>query len=73
VMSNTQLAEQVAGQPRKVQEEILRINTEARPRALQAALLVPLIASLIGLGGSFRMMRLPDPVAAESGDAVVLG
>ena len=73
VMSNTQLAEQLVCRPRNVQEEILRINTDARPRALQAALLVPLIASLAGLGGSFRMMRLPDPVASESGDAVVLG
>ena len=31
VMSNTQLEEQLAGQPRDVQDEIIRINTDARP------------------------------------------
>src|SRR5947209_3403901 len=73
VMSNTALVEQLAGQPKDVQEEIVHINTEARPRGLQAALLVPLLASLLGLGGSFRMRRLPDPVAAEGAEAAVLG
>jgi len=73
VMSNSALTEQLAGQPKDVQAEIVRINTEARPRALQAALLVPLVASLLGLGGSFRMVRLPDPVPSAAADAVVLG
>src|SRR5215216_2219397 len=41
VLSNTQLAELLAGQPEPVQDEIIRINTEARPLALQVALLVP--------------------------------
>ena len=31
VMSNTQLAELLAGQPPEIQAEIIRINTEARP------------------------------------------
>ena len=31
IMSNTQLEEQLAGQPAEVQAEILRINTEAQP------------------------------------------
>ena len=31
VMSNTALAEQLAGQPADVQAEIIRINTDARP------------------------------------------
>ena len=35
VMSNTQLAELLAGQPPEIQAEIIRINTEARPIALQ--------------------------------------
>ena len=34
LMSNTALAEQLAGQPADVQAEIIRINTEARPLAL---------------------------------------
>ncbi|MDF2761020.1 MAG: transporter, partial [Thermomicrobiales bacterium] len=38
VMSNTQLQEVLAGQPQETQEEIIRINTDVRPRALQVAL-----------------------------------
>ena len=60
-MSNTQLEQQLAGQPAEIQDEIIRINTDARPVALQVALLVPILAGLVGLFNSFRMMRLPDP------------
>ncbi len=60
VMSNTQLQQQIAGEPPAVQAEVLAINTDARNRSLQIALLVPAIASLLGLGNSFRMLRLPD-------------
>ena len=35
VMSNTHLEELLAGEPEQAQAEIIRINTEARPRALQ--------------------------------------
>ena len=41
LMSNTALEAQLAGQPPEIQAEIIRINTEARPIALQVALLVP--------------------------------
>jgi hypothetical protein len=44
-----------------VQAEVLRINKEARDRSLQVALVVPVIASLIGLLNAFRMTGLPDP------------
>src|SRR3954467_15710103 len=60
VMTNTHLAELLKGQPRHVQEEIIHINTKARPIALQLALGVPLIAALIGVFLGFRMTRLPD-------------
>ena len=60
VMSNTQLEKALVDQPKDVQAEILRINTDARNRSLQVALLVPLLASLIGLANGFRMRRLPD-------------
>jgi hypothetical protein len=60
VLSNTDLKEQLAGQPRNVQDEIIRINTDARPRALQVALLIPILAGLVGLFNSFRMVRLPE-------------
>ncbi|HET9725242.1 MAG TPA: MFS transporter [Actinomycetota bacterium] len=61
VMSNTQLEQLLADEPPAVQDEIIRINTDARPLALQVALLVPLLAGIVGLITSFRMMRLPDP------------
>ena len=73
VMSNTNLQEQLAGQPEATQEEIVRINTDARPRALQVALLVPLIAGLAGLLISFRMMRLPDIKPSASHEGVLGG
>jgi EmrB/QacA subfamily drug resistance transporter len=71
VMSNTQLEAQLAGQPEPVQDEIISINTDARHRALQVALLVPIIAGVIGLFNAFRMMRLPDPEGSVEG--AVLG
>jgi Na+/melibiose symporter-like transporter len=61
VMSNTALEQLLVGQPPEIQAEIIRINTEARPISLQVALLIPVLAGLIGLFNSFRMMRLPDP------------
>jgi EmrB/QacA subfamily drug resistance transporter len=69
VMSNTALEEQLEGQPEAVQDEIIDINTDARPRALQVALLVPLIAGILGFFTSFRMARLPDPKPSEAGAA----
>jgi len=72
-MSNTQLEQQLASQPEKVQTEIIRINTDARHLALQTALLIPILAGAAGLLNSFRMMRLPDPVSSPSAEGVVLG
>jgi EmrB/QacA subfamily drug resistance transporter len=71
LMSNTQLDAVIVGQPAEIEAEILRINTEARPLALQIALLVPLLAGLIGVIVSFRMVRLPyvEPVADIEGVA----
>jgi len=73
VMSNTQLEELLVGQPAEIQAEIIRINTDARPLALQVALLVPLLAALVGLFNSFRMMRLPDPTPSGSVEGMTLG
>ena len=73
VVSNTQLEKQLAGQPPKTQDEIIRINTEARHIALQIALLIPILAGLGGLLISRRMMRLPDPEQSGSGEQMALG
>ena len=73
IMSTTQLEELLVGQPQDVQAEIIRINTDARVIALQVALLVPLLAALVGLFNGFRMMRLPDPVSSGSAEGMALG
>jgi EmrB/QacA subfamily drug resistance transporter len=65
VLSNTQLEQQLADQPAAIQDEIIRINTEARPIALQVALLVPILAGLAGLLNGFRMMRRRDPAQTD--------
>jgi len=72
-MSNSKLAELLVGQPKDVQEEIIRINTEARPLALQVALVIPILAGLAGLVVSFRMRRQPDPEPSGSGAGITLG
>jgi MFS family permease len=73
VVSNTQLDKTLAKQPPPVREEILQINEDSTHRALQAALLVPIIASLLGLFNGFRMRRLPDIVASPAAEASLLG
>ncbi len=72
IMSNAQLDELLVDQPEDVRQEIVAINTDARPLALQVALAVPLIAALIGLLSSFRMMRLPDPISSPAVDGAAL-
>ena len=70
VMSNAQLEELLADEPQETQDEIISINEDARSLSLQVALLIPLLAAIIGLFNSFRMMRLPDPVPlTSSGEA----
>src|SRR3954465_14111762 len=73
VMTNTHLTELLAGQPPAVQAEILRINTEVRPRALQVALLIPLLAGLAGLVTSFRMRRQPEPKPSAAAESILGG
>jgi Na+/melibiose symporter-like transporter len=73
VVSNTQLEQQLAGQPEDVKAEIIRINTDSRHIALQVALVIPILAGLIGLFNSFRMMRLPDPKPSAAAEGMALG
>jgi len=68
VMSNTALQEQLAGQPPAIQDEIVSINTDARPLALQVALSIPILAGLLGFFNAQRMMRRPDPEPSEAGE-----
>ena len=73
VMSDAGLEEQLAGQPAEIQAEVIAINEEARPEALQVALLVPLLAAAAGLTFAFRMVRLPDPAPSEAAVAAAGG
>jgi len=59
VVSNTQLDELLADESPATREEILAINADSTNLALQIALVVPILAGLLGLLASFRMMRLP--------------
>jgi EmrB/QacA subfamily drug resistance transporter len=73
VMSNTQLEQLLAKESPQTREEIVRINTEARHRALQVALLIPALAGLLGFANSFRMLRIPEPVPSAAAEGLVLG
>jgi EmrB/QacA subfamily drug resistance transporter len=72
VLTNTALAEQLAGEPPAVQAEIIRINTDARELGLQVALLIPIFAAFTGFLNSFRMMRLRDPSPSPAVEGVSL-
>jgi hypothetical protein len=72
-MTNTELAHLLEGQPPDVQAEIIQINTDARPIALQIALLIPLFAALLGLVTAFRMTRLPDPKPSAAAETALVG
>ena len=53
---------------------LLWIHWSRLPRAYRSSLgwaLIPLLAGLIGLFNSFRMMRLPDPKPSRSGETVL--
>jgi magnesium-transporting ATPase (P-type) len=62
------LEKQLAGQPAEIRDEIIAINTDARPLALQVALLVPILAGLLGLLNGLRMMRRPDPAPSDAAE-----
>jgi hypothetical protein len=72
VMSDAQLLQQLEGQPADVQAEILRINEDTRPLALQVALLVPLLAGLLGSVAALRMFRQPDPTPNAAAEQAAL-
>ncbi|HET6643290.1 MAG TPA: MFS transporter, partial [Gaiellaceae bacterium] len=72
VMSNTQLDQQLEGQPEPVQDEILRINTDAKHIALQIALIVPILAGFLGFLNSIRMTRQPDPEPSTHAEGMAL-
>jgi hypothetical protein len=73
VMSDSQLEALLAEAPADLRDEVVDINSVARERSLQIAMLVPVLASLLGLVNSFRMMRLPELEPASSIEGHTLG
>jgi MFS family permease len=73
VLTNTHLEKLLVGQPEDVRKEIIHINTESRPIALQIALAIPLLAALLGLLNGFRMTRLPDPEPSAVAEGMLMG
>ena len=69
LISTTDLELLLDDQPAEVRDEVVKINTEAGNTALQVAMLVPILACLLGFLNSFRLMRLRDyePSAALEG------
>jgi EmrB/QacA subfamily drug resistance transporter len=72
VVSNSQLEELLGHERPAVRNEVLSINTRATNLALQVALLVPILAGLLGLFSSFRMLRLTDIEPSDSAGAAAL-
>lgn len=73
VVSNSQLQTSLSSEPKAVQDEVLAINRTATHRALQIALLVPLLASLVGAVLSFKMEQLPDIKPSAATESVMAG
>ncbi|MBV8303152.1 MAG: MFS transporter [Acidimicrobiia bacterium] len=73
VMTNTQLEQQLTAVTPRVKDEIIRINTQSRHRALQVALLVPLLAGAAGFLNAFRMVKLPHVAPSAAAEGMVLG
>jgi EmrB/QacA subfamily drug resistance transporter len=73
ILSNTKLEELLKTQPPPVQDEIVKINTDSRPVALQFALLIPILAAVVGLLNSFRMVRIPEPKPSAALEGVGFG
>ncbi|GAA3200099.1 MFS transporter [Microbacterium terregens] len=73
LISTTQLEEVLDGEPADVQDEIIAINEQSRPIALQIALLVPILAGVLGILNGLRMRRLPDPAPSSAAEGTLIG
>ena len=73
VVSDTQLQTLIADEPPDVQAEVLAINDDARALSLQVAMLVPVLACLLGFINAFRMVRLPDIEPSSSIEGLDIG
>jgi len=72
VVSNTDLEKLLADEPPEVRKAVLAINTDATNLALQVALMVPILAGLLGLLDARNMMRLPEIEPSAATDAALV-
>jgi hypothetical protein len=72
VMSNIQLERLLAEEPADVRREVLDTNADARDISLRVALLVPILAGLLGVLSAVRMRRLPDPEPSTAEGAALV-
>jgi hypothetical protein len=68
-VSDTQIRMVLEGQPEAVVEEVVRINAEARNRALALALLIVGAVGLFGLAATFFLPRRSADGSAEGSNA----
>jgi hypothetical protein len=73
IVSDDQLQALLVEEPPAVQAEIIAINDKARARSLQIAMLVPVLACLLGFVNAFRMVRLPDIEPSSSLEGLDFG
>ncbi len=73
VVSNSQLQSSINNQPQNVQNAVLEINKTATHRALQFALLIPLVAAVYGTFNAFKMEKLPEIKSSAEADASMVG
>jgi hypothetical protein len=72
-VSTSQLEVLLADQPDEIAQEVIAINAAAGDLALQVAMLIPVLACLLGFLNSFRLMRLPDYKPSADLEGVSLG
>ena len=68
-LSDAQVTAALAGQPPEIVNEVVRINSEARNRAMGMSMVVLGLVALLGLGVSFKLPKgrlrpEPDPVVS---------
>jgi hypothetical protein len=56
-----------------VLEDDAQVTSDAQLEGAQVALLVTLLAALVGVAAAFRMVRLPDPEPSTDIEGSVLG
>jgi len=73
-VSFVQMAESsVVNPPAQQQQIAAALEDDAEDLSLQIALLVPLLAGLLGSANSFRMLRLPRSASSADLDGLDLG